>query len=301
MPGTVVHVFVSPKADGVDTTLVQPSDWNDEHKFVGGWDGALLVYDPTPSDKVSWKNVVRPQLVSTVGLIVKGLASQTGNLLELQDSAAAVKVSFSPAGNFVTVGTATATGQIESLAKLVGPEALLSGANPRLRLTDTDVPGRSLDVKTVGNLAYLQDSAGADASLVTLDLLNTRVGFFGAPTVPFEVFGNAKFGGTMNLSAWASQSLGTNGYAKVGGLLFQWGVVATGVEGDYPVTFPTAFTTVYTVFVTKEDPAATPNNWDTWAETREITTTGFKARINWTQVGSNVNDSGQVHWLAIGV
>jgi hypothetical protein len=38
----VVHSFSNPKADGVDTTVVRPSDWNDEHVYSGGNLGALL-------------------------------------------------------------------------------------------------------------------------------------------------------------------------------------------------------------------------------------------------------------------
>jgi microcystin-dependent protein len=34
MTTTVKHSFVSPKADGGDSTLVKPSDWNDEHNLI---------------------------------------------------------------------------------------------------------------------------------------------------------------------------------------------------------------------------------------------------------------------------
>jgi len=36
---TIRHAFVSAKADGSDTTIVQPSDWNDDHIVEGltGW------------------------------------------------------------------------------------------------------------------------------------------------------------------------------------------------------------------------------------------------------------------------
>lgn len=33
MTVTITHPFVSPKADGVDTTLVRPSNWNDDHEI----------------------------------------------------------------------------------------------------------------------------------------------------------------------------------------------------------------------------------------------------------------------------
>lgn len=38
----VVHPFVSLKADGADATQVRPSNWNDEHEYIGGGLGDLL-------------------------------------------------------------------------------------------------------------------------------------------------------------------------------------------------------------------------------------------------------------------
>ena len=35
MAVSVLHLFVNPKADGPDTTIVRPSDWNDEHDVDG--------------------------------------------------------------------------------------------------------------------------------------------------------------------------------------------------------------------------------------------------------------------------
>jgi hypothetical protein len=47
MANVLTHRFTSPKADGADGTQVQPSHWNDGHKFIGGNAGDLLVRDPT--------------------------------------------------------------------------------------------------------------------------------------------------------------------------------------------------------------------------------------------------------------
>lgn len=35
MAASITHKFVNPKADSADTTIVRPSDWNDDHDFTG--------------------------------------------------------------------------------------------------------------------------------------------------------------------------------------------------------------------------------------------------------------------------
>ncbi len=57
MADVTKHTFTSPKADGADNTLVQPSDWNDEHTFAGGADGDFLQRQTAESDGAGW---VRP-------------------------------------------------------------------------------------------------------------------------------------------------------------------------------------------------------------------------------------------------
>ena len=47
MSNVLTHRFVSPKLDGSDATQVQPSAWNDGHKFSGGTAGDVLTRDPT--------------------------------------------------------------------------------------------------------------------------------------------------------------------------------------------------------------------------------------------------------------
>ena len=41
----ITHPYVSTVADGGDTDLVQPSNWNADH--TGTWDAADLTYTPT--------------------------------------------------------------------------------------------------------------------------------------------------------------------------------------------------------------------------------------------------------------
>jgi hypothetical protein len=57
----VKHAFVSAKADTADATLVQPSNWNDEHQFSGGNDGESLVRSASATDGAVWaERLVRP-------------------------------------------------------------------------------------------------------------------------------------------------------------------------------------------------------------------------------------------------
>jgi len=76
MSNVLTHRFVSPKVDGTDLTQVQPSAWNDGHRFSGGLTGDVLTRDTgdatfgaswvTPAGWVaftpSWwtNNVLRP-------------------------------------------------------------------------------------------------------------------------------------------------------------------------------------------------------------------------------------------------
>jgi len=42
MSNVLTHRFTSPKLDGADATQIQPSAWNDGHRFIGGADGDVL-------------------------------------------------------------------------------------------------------------------------------------------------------------------------------------------------------------------------------------------------------------------
>jgi len=47
MTDVLKHRFVSPKLDGTDTQQIQPSHWNDGHRFTGGNLDDFLRRDPT--------------------------------------------------------------------------------------------------------------------------------------------------------------------------------------------------------------------------------------------------------------
>ncbi|HEX7162146.1 MAG TPA: hypothetical protein VF223_13035 [Trebonia sp.] len=67
MPNTTKHKFQSAKPDGLDNTLVQPSDWNEEHVFTGGSDGTLLMRDDSQSDGAAWVNGLPVTLTNRTG------------------------------------------------------------------------------------------------------------------------------------------------------------------------------------------------------------------------------------------
>jgi hypothetical protein len=63
----VKHAFVSAKSDAADTTLVRPSNWNDDHDVSEGVE-------------------IQPASAATVPLTVRGAASQSANLVEILGS-----------------------------------------------------------------------------------------------------------------------------------------------------------------------------------------------------------------------
>ena len=82
MASLLFHRFVSPKANGSDGTQVQPSNWNDGHRFTGGAAGDVIIRDPTDATYgVKWGSLqsitnggtgrtnFTPQDVSGAGLV----------------------------------------------------------------------------------------------------------------------------------------------------------------------------------------------------------------------------------------
>lgn len=75
---------------------------------------------------------------STIGHIVKGAASQTANLLELQDSAAAKVLSFSAAGVITTASGNESTGAGSALLGANSPAATLTAPYKWIKFTTSD-------------------------------------------------------------------------------------------------------------------------------------------------------------------
>ncbi len=84
---------------------------------------------------------------------------------------------------------------------------------PSLTLQDTTASAKSLLIKTDGDKSYLQELAGADGSLVTLDLANGRVGIGTTPVQTLDVAGVAQaqsFAFSGNANTWQLTGRGTD-------------------------------------------------------------------------------------------
>lgn len=78
MTDVLKHRFVSPRADGADPTQIQPSYWNDGHKFQGGTAGQVLTRDPTDANfGAAWTSLVAP--VSPVSTFIASTTTGTVN------------------------------------------------------------------------------------------------------------------------------------------------------------------------------------------------------------------------------
>ena len=80
--------------------------------------------------------------------------------------------------------------------------------------------------------------------------------------------------GTANIGNWATQSKSTNGYAKIGSIMFQWGTAYSTSDNNqwysFPTTFPTACVNVQITPIT-----------DAWGySVASKSTTGFYANRN---------------------
>lgn len=94
------HKFQSSIADGVDNTLVQPSDWNDDHEVTGGIDlpGESVTSPPANNVKLFGKNCANKILAS--------VCDATGYMASLQVNLFDKFIQhWCPAGNSTTVTT----------------------------------------------------------------------------------------------------------------------------------------------------------------------------------------------------
>ena len=101
---------------------------------------------------------------------------------------------------------------------------------------------------------------------------------------------------TANISAWNSQSIGSNGYAKVGSVLIQWGTAPYNTSSSESVTFPTGFTNVFSVTIRAND-RGVGSGANIAPKILTTTTTGFT--YGGTGVFSSDNST-VITWMAIG-
>lgn len=76
----LAHSFVSGKPDGVDASLVRPSDWNDCHLLSGGTNGQVIQRDTGAAD--GWSFVNQPDIFGPSYLT---LTNKTGGTLSVND------------------------------------------------------------------------------------------------------------------------------------------------------------------------------------------------------------------------
>lgn len=111
------------------------------------------------------------------------------------------------------------------------------------------------------------------------------------------VTGNQTISGTLGFANLLNQNLSANGFAKIGSLIIQWGSGNYSSNSDVTVTFPTAFTNVFSVTATVDAGNNTGAGANVPCKVSAITTTNFK--YAGTQVFSGDAVS-KVRWVAIG-
>lgn len=92
MANVLSHLFVSAKSDAADASLVRPSDWNNEHKFLGGGQGQLIFRQTGLTGgagwsgaALTWDSVTKTLAIgSGATLSVAGTLAVTGTLAKSQ-------------------------------------------------------------------------------------------------------------------------------------------------------------------------------------------------------------------------
>lgn len=162
----------------------------------------------------------------------------------------------------------------------------VAGLSTGLQISSHHTPG-----VVAGAIIDAFDDGGVTVRGLTLQSNGGNVGIgTTGPAATLDVNGTARIGN------WYQQNLDSNGYARVGSLLIQWGQTGA-IQGDEngQVTFPIAFTNVYQVVATDDS----ADNFDNWAKVRNVDVTGFVARREWPGPPA-AKGSGTVRWIAIG-
>ncbi len=141
--------------------------------------------------------------------------------------------------------------------------------------------------------AYSLDVSG----LVRVTATTTVMGSMGvkttSPAAALDVNGTTKF------AHWAEESLGQNGYARIGSVLFQWGKNTSGLsgEGSFTITYPTPFNELYSVDLIEDITGYT--NVDQWIQVKNVNDASFDVFIQ-SNGGSNPTYNLPVYWMATG-
>jgi hypothetical protein len=191
----------------------------------------------------------------------------------------------SPAVQKVGIGTVTP----EKTLHIAGP------GDQELMLESTTAGGHKWTIQSNASSASLHSSL----QVIDRSLGQSRIGIDSAGQVGIGTTNpNAKLdvNGTLSATHWASENASANGYARMGGILMQWGTVNYTSVNAIPVTFPIAFANVFSITGTVLD-AGGGSGANVPCKITVLTNTGFS--INGTQVFSNDGTS-KVKWIAIG-
>jgi hypothetical protein len=119
---------------------------------------------------------------------------------------------------------------------------------------------------------------------------NVGIGTMDPGANRLKVVGDMSVTGTANISNWFDQQLSTNGYAKMGNILIQWGTVNNGeylTEYSFPTPFPHECFSV--VINRKASEASCPIYSHTWD------TESF-----WVNRNNSIDGTGDINYIAIG-
>lgn len=206
MSNLLVHPFVSAKSDTADATLVQPSNWNDGHKFTGGSHGNVLMRDTSDTTYgASWIANANNAVLSTNG---SGVPSWVTTLpTGVQDNITrlgTIAVAASFASTLAVTGAATFADSALTLSHASAVLTFSGATAPAI-----DFSGAAGLIKSVGDLVFQVDrdnngtntfqfKNGAGTAVVTIaeggDLTIT-----GSTTTPLIVTSSAG-GATIQLS-----------------------------------------------------------------------------------------------------
>jgi len=129
-----------------------------------------------------------------------------------------------------------------------------------------------------------------DGRLVILTGGNVGIGVT-SPTARLEVAGSLK------ANTWKNCSMNTNGYAEMGGVFMQWGVVNYSSNNTQTITFPVAFTQVYSVTITVDAGNNSGSGANIPAKTLNVANNSFQVAGTAAFSGDNVS---KLRWMAVG-